>query len=508
MFKSKYMLSALAFLVVMTMSTSAFAQVGIFNVFNSPASRGRMNGYAEASGRINFVGQTAALLENGATAAETITISYGARIDNELAAGTNPIATDNPTAIAVTICDDAAVGAGSLVDTSDTESDAKVSVSSTRLTIRLEGSNCDADNNLISVSGVRLTLAGEGLDSVTARVSSGGGVVLVGDTSFDVIESVVDELTDDGVEVPRGGKVTLIRHTGEPDVDYFVLHLYENTVDSFADSKIELEFLGIPDHDDVELTVDAWVITEEDLDDNVPAAVDSKQLPIDGGRTVDLNADAYEAVVDLTTAARIAVVLDDGSTDDVDESRDAGGILAPRDVDVVIIRGSISGTDEDDLLPLGDIDIRVVANVGPVGSRSGSAGETRFASDPTEPVTIIEAAPDRETITITLAISNGTYDTGIAVINTGRLTGPLTFTFSNMDGTETDYTTSASSPGQGLNSSGMLAPGGTYLVLLSEMMESAFSGYIEIETDFTGALGTGYISDFRTVGFSSSVENP
>ena len=128
---------------------------------------------------------------------------------------------------------------------------------------------------------------------------------------------------------------------------------------------------------------------------------------------------------------------------------------------------------------------------------------TRFSADPTTPVTVIESAPDRESLTFSLAISQGTFDTGIAVINTGKtLTGPITFDFYNMDGTKTTYTTSAGSPGRGLTG-GMLAPKGTYIVLLSELMSSPFTGHIVVTTDFTGAVGTGYITDFA--GFSSSV---
>jgi hypothetical protein len=478
------MLSVLAFLVVMTMATSAFAQVGIYSVFPDAESRGRLHGYGEEAGSITFLLQPPSGLDSPASS-DTITITFGARIANSIPASGAAADTD----IDVDVCNNDNADATDM--TGGDPNQARVSVSGSKLTIRLEGSTCNSTNPIIDVSGVRLSLAGEGQDSIMAQVSSGGDVRLVGDSEFTVISSVVDELTDDGVNVKP--KVTLLRHTGEPKSDTeFKLMLTENTVDSFANTEIDLEFMGIPDDEDVSVVVDAWVITEEELEESGADGV--MQVPLnDDQRMVTLDADQNETTVTLN----MPTFMDDETTTEVDEG---GGMLNGSKVDVIIIVGSIKGLDDDDKLPLGDIDIQVVANIGP-GSRSDAT--TRFSSDPTMPVTVIESAPDRDTMTFSLAISNGTFDTGIAIINTGKdLTGPLTFAFYNMDGTMTTHTTSAASPGRGLTG-GMLAPKSTYIVLLSEMMSSAFTGHIVVTTDFTGAVGTGYITDFS--GFSSAV---
>ena len=69
--------------------------------------------------------------------------------------------------------------------------------------------------------------------------------------------------TDDGVDVDT--TLTLIRHTGDPEkAAKFKLFIAENTVRSFADAQINLEFSGIPD--DVEVTIDAWAATAENLE--------------------------------------------------------------------------------------------------------------------------------------------------------------------------------------------------------------------------------------------------
>ena len=498
----KFAVFTLSLLMILTMTSSAFAQAfGLFNVYPTSEPRGRLHGYSELAGDITFLLQPPSTLTS-TSASDTIKITYGARIDNAIAA----TAADDD-GIAVKICEDDIVTMTdneATVTTPETPATqpAKVSVIGDTITIRFAGSPCTTpQTSIVDVSGVRLALAGEGQDSITASVRGGGNVRLLGDAQFTVISSVVDELTDAGVKVKPA--VTLIRHTGEPKSDsQFKLMLTENAADSFNGADIELTFSGIPDEDDVEITLDAWVIAKEDLDDGADAAVPTNRLSFDGETLRDvatLNADVFETTV--SPAVQLTgFVTDDATTTDVDESETVGGMLSSK-VDVIIIVGSIKGLEDDELLPLGDLTIQAVANIGP-GSRS-SDDMVRFSADPTTPVTVIESAPDRESLTFSLAISSGTFDTGIAVINTGKtLTGPITFDFYNMDGTKSTYTTSASSPGMGLTG-GMLGPKATYIVLLSELMSSPFTGHIVVTTDFTGAVGTGYITDFA--GFSSAV---
>ena len=98
-----------------------------------------------------------------------------------------------------------------------------------------------------------------------ATVTSTGGVRLPsGSNMVSVINAIVDELTDDGVDVPN--VLVLTRHTGDEDPEgdeLFHLVIEENTVDSFAGAEIDLEFSGIPDG--VTLTLDAWVATKDDV---------------------------------------------------------------------------------------------------------------------------------------------------------------------------------------------------------------------------------------------------
>ena len=119
------------------------------------------------------------------------------------------------------------------------------------------------NNDAINVEGVRLSLVGSGLDNITASVTATGDVRLLGGANtVTVMNSIVDELDDDGIDVAE--TLTLIRHTGDPEGETkFKLLIMENTVRSFTGAQINLEFSGIPD--DVEVTIDAWAATAEDL---------------------------------------------------------------------------------------------------------------------------------------------------------------------------------------------------------------------------------------------------
>ena len=123
---------------------------------------------------------------------------------------------------------------------------------------------CDDENDVIDLSGVRLSLVGSGRDSVEASVTSTGNIRLLGGAAtVTVMNSVVDELTDGGIEVVD--TLTLIRHTGAPDdATKFKLFITENTVRSFDNAEINLEFSGIPD--DISVTIDAWVAKASDLE--------------------------------------------------------------------------------------------------------------------------------------------------------------------------------------------------------------------------------------------------
>jgi hypothetical protein len=80
--------------------------------------------------------------------------------------------------------------------------------------------------------------------------------------------------------------------------------------------------------------------------------------------------------------------------------------------------------------------------------------------------------------------------------------GKITFYFYPQTGSSFSLDTSANpSVGMGLDSSGVLKAGGTYTVLLSDLLAAAgassdFTGYIIADMPFTNGHGQYFISDF------------
>ncbi len=132
-----------------------------------------------------------------ATDEGTVNINYGTTITNSLMTG-----------IVVDICGDAAA------DPNGNATNTTISGSTISLTVDGAATQCTGANS-IDVSGVRLAIAGQGLTGVAANITSSGMVRLgAGANEVTVINSVVDELVDDGVSADT---VTLFRHTAAPE---------------------------------------------------------------------------------------------------------------------------------------------------------------------------------------------------------------------------------------------------------------------------------------------------
>ena len=504
--KARFAFSALVFLVAMTMATGAFAQQGIFTLSAGSEARGRSNGHAEEAGGITL------FLANGALTSASegkVVIDYGVPITNELGEKPQPISgVDQPDPfIGVTICGGNRVDGIALAEVDDTE-----------ITITINGtqvSTCSTAGagGSINVDGVLLSLVGSGATEVMATVSVSGDVRLGGANGnrATVIDSVVDPLTDADVKV--GQKLTLIRHSGDPaDATKTQFHLVitEPHNDSFDGGRLELSFSGIPE--DVELVaLDAWVTSKTNFDrpsthaDKVKTDDPRNQIPIGSPTQKTATADDDDEVVVYLSG----LTYDDDP--ETDEPEVAAGSLDDKR-DVVVVRGSIKGADDEDLLPI-DLDIQVTVDLGPIGDDDDDDGHVpRFDSDKTTAMTVIESTPSRTTLKVPYVLSNGTFDTGIAVSNmsTGSSAqpGPITFDF-YVGGTKMTHATSAGSPGSGLNESGMLMPGGTYSALLSQLFPgNPGGGYLIITTDFTAGDGNVFISDFAGFSATGSVRQP
>ena len=175
------------------------------------------------------------------------------------------------------------------------------------------------------------------------------------------------------------------------------------------------------------------------------------------------------------------------------------GMLDSNAIDVVVVRGSIKGSDEEDLLPI-DLDIQVTVDLGPIGDDDGEK-IPRFDSQPTTAMTVIESSSAQTVMKVAYVLSEGMFDSGIAVSNmTEEEAGAVHFAF-YMDGQVMKYSTPS-----------MMQPQTTMTKLLSELLTAAehtgsFRGYMIITADFTEADAGVFISDFAGFTAGATVRN-
>ena len=522
--KTRFVFSACCMLVAMTMATGAFAQA-VFTVSSGNQPRGRLNGHTELAGGVTLAKLSGS---NVGDDGGTVVIDYGVPITNVVGDGTN-------NTIDVDICGTPGIATTAVV-TKNT------------ITVTVPVDDCDANDetagsDAIDVSGVRLSLAGSGQTGIVATVSSTGGVRLPsGSNQVSVINSIVDELVNDGVTVET---LTLIRHTGSPESgEYFKLLIEENAVDSFAGAALDLDFSGLGTG--MTLTLDAWVSTKDDLeklkptefllidddpdtigegmDESAGSILTNKQLAFEGGTgssdnriaTITVQNNSSRVLMGLGDALTFydeeGVAADNPATT-VDERTIMGGSLDPAKVDVIVIRGKIAlATTGDNAveLPL-TLDIMATATVAPIGAaippKTGNPerGIPRFASDPSPSVTVIDSTSDQTTLQVAYVLSEGLYNTGIAVANmtsgksaqTGAVHFDLYMNGQRIGPATADYSYSTS----------MLGPQSTMSMLLTEVLTGAghtgrFGGYMIITTDFNEADAGVFISDFA--GFTAA----
>ena len=505
--KTKFEVFTLSLLMILTMTPSAFAQEeSITFQVSSGSTQGRMNGHTEMAGGITLARTSGALSVDDADTDPdgTVVINYGLPITNAFNTDSDGDETiDNN--IVVRICDEDGSATNTAVDGST-------------LTLTLEDNlNC-GEGSSISVGGVRLSLVGSGLNSVAATVTTTGKVRLLGGANtVTIMHSVVDELNDDGIDVAKG--LTLVRHTGELDAgsktkdpaNQFKLLIMENTVRSFDGAQINLDFSGIPD--DVEVTIDAWVAKASDLKKDDFVVDQTLNQDADAGDASDL-VNAQLSINKTGTLAAVITSEDNKASvlteqlmipedNNVDNNQEHTGGMFTGERDVVIVLGRIAGADEDELLPL-NLDIQVTVDVGPIGVASPKGDQStsipRFASDKTTAVTVIESTSAQTVMTVAYVLSEGLFDTGIAVSNmTEDEAGAVHFAF-YMNGGKLSHSTP------------MMAPQSTMTILLSQLLTAVehtgnFRGYMTITADFTEADAGVFISDFDGFTAGATVRN-
>ena len=112
-------------------------------------------------------------------------------------------------------------------------------------------------------------------------------------------------------------------------------------------------------------------------------------------------------------------------------------------------------------------------------------------------VTVLPETPEMNRWETAISVTNPAYGDEMA-------SGGLTFTFYPMGAEPVTYETEMGSPGSGLEDDGTLAPGGTYQVLISQILSStawgdSFRGHVHLLADYTDCTGVGWVTDWMGV---------
>ena len=135
-------------------------------------------------------------------------------------------------------------------------------------------------------------------------------------------------------------------------------------------------------------------------------------------------------------------------------------------------------------------------------------GDDNFEDAFTDYVTVFNIRPAQCELLFPVVTVMDAWNTAISVTNPAygdeMASGGLTFTFYPMGAEPVMYETGMGSPGDGLEADGTLAPGGTYQVLVSQILSStdwgdSFRGHVHLLADYTDCTGLGWVTDWMGV---------
>jgi hypothetical protein len=495
------------------LSAAAFAQAA-YSVSASPVTAVINTGLTEKTGDITFT------QISGVSALGTLTISYGVPI-------TVPF-----TGLTITGTGGYTTNASGLPGTPVAGLNVNTTASSNASGILVinvpsgvattAGTAVPTPVSSFSVSGVRVAVAGTTLTSLSANISATNNTIVAGQTSVVVISSIAPGIASVSTSSSGGGsKATINAATG--------------VITGSAQIGVKEGFLNA--FDDINTNTGFGVGLRFTLTAPPPPGV-TLTFPLIG-TTNGLGTPAFEAVDGSapTTLLTTAPAFSSSSTSlsvfyRLTSTQDPTTLeTAKFAVTVAFSAGSGSVN-----LPIPAGSIQFNTTLWPTGTAFDANGNVistqaqipRYVESLIGPTTLVNISTATTALLVPFAqrLSAIGYDTGFAVANTtedpggsalgsgitGAIaqSGTMTFYFfpqlpspSGTNPTNTSYTTTGTSPGTGLDTSGRLPAGSTYTVLLSQLLQAAglpadFAGYVIIVTNFTDAHCLFVVSNFTT----------
>lgn len=505
--KTRTLLIAAAMLLAL--SAAAFGQA-IYTVSSTPVTTVIKTGNAELAGAITFTNSTGAASVTG-----TISIQYSGGVNitsNFSPSASNPITVTSTGGVVVVDQTASIYSPGLLV-----------------LDVPL------GYTGPITVSGVRVQINGTGLTNVSATISATGNLIQAGNTVVTVINGIADGITSVASYVTTPLKSA---NAGAPSLASATGYLSPSTTDNFTSQTIiavKEGFLNaFTKGVGVRITVSAippkgvsftfpGTATSYDSTGNSYAVNPNWVLGNTAGGAT--GASSYKISSSSTDSGALSVyyyVATDTTAAVTGESVNVEYLEIP----VVVTSSAPSTTPFPATTFTYTVSLAPVLNAYNRDGVPGTLAAPRFAASEVGPANLLTVAPSTTTLLMPYVSAGGGFDTGIAVANTTEdpgstamginaavpQAGTITFYFFPQNNTTAtfSYTTSATSPGTGLTTTGTVQAGGNYVVLLSQLVNAAgqgstFQGYILVVANFTNAHGVYTVSNFTTLAAYSTL---
>ena len=464
MSKTKTLFTTMALLVLLGSMAAVAQNFAEVKLFTTPMDFAREGGKNEAAGSILLNSSAeAALRVEGAMIMLHFSVPLAADID----------ATDEDIRVTVTGDDTAAVTG--MAEDKDNDGNG---------TIMIDPGGSAGQNLLIQ--GVKLDVSGaDGAVTVTLKVTAGPDdfIRIDGPSSATVISGIK-------VGVEAKAKAATVRTRGTDASGTMVsLTLKESFKGAFmTDNMVTVDFSGIPEG----VTLAAMVTS------NLVAMPDAEPA-------VEIDMDTPYASAGAVKDGSVTVTL--GGTGDMVDMRPA-----PTSVTLRLTLTAAAGNEKISF-PLSTGSVMAKASfTDPTGTVNN------FEDAFTDYVTVFNIRPAQCELLFPVVTVLDAWDTAISVTNPAFLDemayGGLTFTFYPMGAEPVMYETAPGSPGSGLEDDGTLAPGGTYQVLISQIISStdwgdSFQGHVYLLADYTHCTGLGWVTDWMGVNqaYSAVVVN-
>jgi hypothetical protein len=475
MSKTKTLFTMVLLVLLGSMGAAQAQDFAEVNLYATPTPAAREGGKSEAAGDVFLTFSDDAA--NEAVMGATVTLHFSVPLAEDSMVSTNDGADGGVYTSGITTSTQTDEGVSLDPDNSDNDDNG---------TITIIGFTGAGETSLL-IRGVRLDVSdASGPVTVMMEVETGSDDFIRIDGSS--VATVVSEIK---LGVTTEATAGTVRTRGTSSTGIMATLTIEEGFDGafMNDDDLEIEVRGIPNGATV-------TISAPDFATGDPAATGGPPVPVEDDPSVMVDG---SPLTGETGENETATLMLGGAM--LDPQR-----TAPDKFDLTLTLTADPDGDMDDLsfpLDVGSITVRVTFK----------ETDTDFDEAFTASMAVFNIRPAQCTmlfpVVTVMPMADGSYwNTAISITNPGygeeTADGGLTLTFYGVGIEPVEYMTSPTTPGTGLEADGTLAAGGTYQVMVSQILAESgwgetFQGHVHVTADYTGCTGLGWVTDFATV---------